>query len=80
MALESYGVGTTFLFTVFSQISYGLRADLKLWLVVCSDWLLTIFTSIIKWYMQMIQVIYCSKYVNKEPLFCQDHFPQFLKI
>jgi hypothetical protein len=37
MALESYGVGTTFLFKVFSQISYGLGADLKLQLVVCSD-------------------------------------------
>jgi hypothetical protein len=39
MALESYGVGTTFLFTVFSQISYGLEADLKLQLIVCNDWL-----------------------------------------
>jgi hypothetical protein len=48
MALESYGVGTPFLFIVFSQISYGLGADLKLQLVVCSDWLRTIFTSIIK--------------------------------
>jgi hypothetical protein len=37
MALESYGVGATFLFTVFSQISYGLGADLKLQLVVYSD-------------------------------------------
>jgi hypothetical protein len=37
MALESYGAGATFLFTVFSQISYGLGADLKLQLVVCSD-------------------------------------------
>jgi hypothetical protein len=54
MALESYGVGATFLFTVFSQISYSLGADLKLQLVVCSDWLRTIFTDIIKWYMQMI--------------------------
>jgi hypothetical protein len=54
MALESYGVGTTFLFIVFSQISYGLGADLKLQLIVCSDWLRTIFTGIIKWYMQMI--------------------------
>jgi hypothetical protein len=69
MALESYGVGATFLFTVFSQISYGLRADLKLLLVVGSDWLGTIFTGIIKRYMQMIQVIYCSKCVNKEQLF-----------
>jgi hypothetical protein len=50
MALESYGVGATFLFTVFSQISYGLGADLKLQLIVCSDWLRTIFTGIIKWY------------------------------
>jgi hypothetical protein len=80
MALESYGVGATFLFTVFSQISYGLGADLKLQLVVYSDWLQTIFTGIIKWYMQMIQVIYCSKCVNKEQLFCQDHIPQFLKV
>jgi hypothetical protein len=80
MALESYGVGATFLFTVFSQISYGLGADLKLQLVVCSDWLRTIFTGIIKWYMQMIQVIYCLKYVNKEQLFCQDHIPKFLKV
>jgi hypothetical protein len=54
MALESYGVGATFLFTVFSQISYGLGEDLKLQLVICSDWLRTIFTVIIKWYMQMI--------------------------
>jgi hypothetical protein len=54
MALESYGVGASFLFTVFSQISYGLGAALKLQLVVCSDWLQTIFTGIIKWYMQMI--------------------------
>jgi hypothetical protein len=37
MALESYGVGATFLFTVFLQISYDLEADLKLQLVVCSD-------------------------------------------
>jgi hypothetical protein len=37
MALESYGVGATFLFTVFSQISYSLGADLKLQFVVCSD-------------------------------------------
>jgi hypothetical protein len=37
MALENYGVGATFLFTVSSQISYGLGADLKLQLVVCSD-------------------------------------------
>jgi hypothetical protein len=51
MALESYRVGATFLFTVFSQISYGLETDLKLQLVVCSDWLRTIFTGIIKWYM-----------------------------
>jgi hypothetical protein len=54
MALESYGVGATFLFTVFLQIYYDLGADLKLQLVVCSDWLRTIFTGIIKWYMQMI--------------------------
>jgi hypothetical protein len=47
MALESYGVGANFLFTMFSQISYGLGADLKLQLR-------TIFTGIIKWYMQMI--------------------------
>jgi hypothetical protein len=80
MALESYGVGATFLLTVFSQISYNLGADLKLQLVFCSDWLLTIFTGTIKWYMQMIQVIYCSKCVNKEQLFYQDHFPQFLKV
>jgi hypothetical protein len=80
MALESYGVGATFFFIVFSQISYDLRADLKLQLVICSDWLRTIFIGIIKWYMQMIQVIYCSKYVNKEQLFCQDHIPQFLKV
>jgi hypothetical protein len=80
MALESYGVGTTFLFIVFSQISYGVGADLKLQFVVYSDWLRTIFTGIIKWYMQMIQVIYCSKCVNKEQLFCQDHIPQFLKV
>jgi hypothetical protein len=80
MALESYGVGATFLFTVFSLISYDLRADLKLQLVVCSDWLQTIFIGIIKWYMQMIQVIYCSKCVNKEQLFFQDHIPQFLKV
>jgi hypothetical protein len=80
MALESYGVGATFLFTMFSQISYGLRADLKLQLVVCSDWLRTIFIGIIKWYMQMIQVIYCSKSIKKEQLFCHDHFPQFLKV
>jgi hypothetical protein len=73
MALESYGVGATFLFTVFSQISYGLGADLKLQLR-------TIFTGIIKWYMQMIQVIYYSKCVNKEQLFYQDHIPQFLKV
>jgi hypothetical protein len=39
MVLESYEVGPTFLFTVFSQISYALGADLKLQLVVCSDWL-----------------------------------------
>jgi hypothetical protein len=56
MALESYGVDATFLFTVFLQISYGLGADLKLQLIVCSDWLRMIFTGIIKWYMQMIQV------------------------
>jgi hypothetical protein len=37
MALESYGVGATFLFIVFSQFFYGLGADLKLELVVCSD-------------------------------------------
>jgi hypothetical protein len=80
MALESYGVGATFLFTVFSQISNGLGADLKLQLVVCSDWLRTIFTGIIKWFMQMIQVIYCLKCVNKEQLFCQDHIPQFRKV
>jgi hypothetical protein len=80
MALESYGVGATFLFTVFLQISYGLGADLKLQLVVCSDWLRTIYTGIIKWYMQMIQVIYCSKCVNKEQFFCQDHISQFLKV
>jgi hypothetical protein len=43
MALENYGVGATFLFTVFSQISYGLGADLKLQLIVCSDWLRMIF-------------------------------------
>jgi hypothetical protein len=70
MALESYGVGATFLFTAFSQISYNLGADLKLHLVVCSDWLRTIFAGIIKWYMQMIQVLYCSKYINKEQFFC----------
>jgi hypothetical protein len=80
MALESYGVAATFLFTVFSQISYGLGADLKLPLVICSDWLRTIFTGIIKWYMQMIQVIYCLKCVNKEQLFCQDHISKFLKV
>jgi hypothetical protein len=80
MALESYGVGATFFFTVFSQISYGLGADLKLQLIVCSDWLRTIFTGIIKRCMQMIQVIYCLKCVNKEQLFCQDHIPQFLKV
>jgi hypothetical protein len=39
MALESYGVDATFWFTVFSQISYGLGADLKLHFVVCNDWL-----------------------------------------
>jgi hypothetical protein len=78
--LESYGVGATFLFTVFSQISYGLGADLKLQLVICNDCLRTIFTGIIKWYMQMIQVIYCLKSVKKEQLFYQDHFPQFLKV
>jgi hypothetical protein len=61
MTLESYGVGATFLFTEFSQISYGLGANLKLQLVVCSDWLRTIFIGIINWYMQMIQVIYRSK-------------------
>jgi hypothetical protein len=48
MALKSYGVSATLLFTVFSQISYGLEADLKLQLVVCSDWLQTIFTGINK--------------------------------
>jgi hypothetical protein len=80
MALESYGVGATFLFIVFSQISYGLGVDFKLQLVVCSDWLRTIFTDIIKWYMQMIQLIYCSKCVNKEQLFCQDHIPKFFKV
>jgi hypothetical protein len=80
MALESYGVDATFLFTMFFQISYSLGADLKLQLVVCSDWLRTIFSGIIKWYIQMIQVIYCSKCVNKEQLFCQDHIPQFLKV
>jgi hypothetical protein len=37
MALESYEVGETFLFIVFSQISYGLGAYLKLQLIVCSD-------------------------------------------
>jgi hypothetical protein len=37
MALESYRVGATFLFTVFLQISYGLGADLKLQLIVYSD-------------------------------------------
>jgi hypothetical protein len=78
--LESYGVGATFMFTVFSQISYGLGVDLKLHLIVCSDCLRTIFTGIIKWYMQMIQVIYCSKSVNKEQLFWQDHIPQFLNV
>jgi hypothetical protein len=56
MALESYGVGATFLFTVFLQISYGLGADLKIQLVVCSDGLRTIFTDIIKWYIQVIGV------------------------
>jgi hypothetical protein len=80
MVLESYGVGATFLFTVFLQISYDLEADLKLQLVLCSDWLRTIFTGIIKWYLQMIQVIYCLKCVNKEQRFCQDHIPQFLKV
>jgi hypothetical protein len=30
MTLESYGVGATFLLTIFLQISYGLGADLKL--------------------------------------------------
>jgi hypothetical protein len=80
MSLESYGVGATFLFTVFSQISNGLGADLKLQIVVCSDRLLMIFTGIIKWYMQMIQVIYCLKCINKEQIFCQDHIPQFLKV
>jgi hypothetical protein len=80
MALERYGVGATYFFTVFSQISYGLGADLKLQLVICSDLLQTIFIGIIKWYMQMIQVLYCSKCVNKEQLFCQDHIPQFLKV
>jgi hypothetical protein len=80
MALESYGVGTTFLFIMFLQIAYGLGADLKLQLVVYGDWLQMIFNGIIKWYMQMIQVIYCLKCVNKEQLFCQDHFPQFLKV
>jgi hypothetical protein len=30
MVLESYGAGATFLFTEFSQISYGLEVDLKL--------------------------------------------------
>jgi hypothetical protein len=78
--LESYGVGANFLFRVFSQISYDLGADLKLQLVVYSDWLRTIFTGIIKWYMQIIQVIYCSKCVNKGQLFCQDHIPQFLTV
>jgi hypothetical protein len=58
MTLESYGVGATFLFIVFSQISYDLGADLKLELVICSDWFRMIFTGIIIWYMQMIQVIY----------------------
>jgi hypothetical protein len=37
MALESYGVDATFLFTVFSQISYDLGADLNLQLIVCND-------------------------------------------
>jgi hypothetical protein len=80
MVLESYGVGAIFLFTMFSQISYGLGADLKLQLVVYSDWLRTIFTGITKWYIQMIQVIYCSKSVKKEQLFCHNNFPQFLKV
>jgi hypothetical protein len=80
MALESYGVGATFLFTVFLQISYGLGVDLKLQLIVYSDWLRTIYTGIIKWYMQMIQVIYCLKCVNKEQIFFQDHISQFLKV
>jgi hypothetical protein len=53
MALESYGVGATFLFIVFSQISYGLGVDLKLQLVVYSDWLRTVFIGIIQWYMQI---------------------------
>jgi hypothetical protein len=80
MALESYGVGATFLFIVFLQIPYDLGSVLKLRLVVCSDWLRTTFTGIIKWYMQMIQVIYYSKYVNKEQLFYQDHIPKCLKV
>jgi hypothetical protein len=80
MALESYGVGATFLCIVFSQISNSLGADLKLQLVVCSDRFRTIFSGIIKWYMQMIQVIYYLKCFNKEQLFCQDHIPQFRKV
>jgi hypothetical protein len=52
MALESYGVGATFLFTMFLQISYGLRADLKLRFLICRDVFQTIFTGIIKWYIQ----------------------------
>jgi hypothetical protein len=74
MALESYGVSATLLFTVFSQISYGLGADLKLQLVVCSDWLQTIFTGINKWYTQMIEVIYCSKSVKKRATFLSRSF------
>jgi hypothetical protein len=79
MALESYGVGATFLFIVFLQISYGLGADLKLHLVIYSDWLRTIFTGIIKWYMQMIQVIYCSKSVKRSNFFVKIIFLNFLR-
>jgi hypothetical protein len=57
MSLESYGVGATFLFTVFSQILYGSRADLKLLFVICRDGLRTICFGVFKWYIQMIQAI-----------------------
>jgi hypothetical protein len=79
MALESYGVGATFLFKVFSQNFYGLGADLKLQLIFYSDWLRTISTGIIKWFMQMIQVIHCSNLSTRSNFFVKIIFLNFLR-
>lgn len=67
MALETYGVGVTLLFTIFSQILYSLREYLKLPFAHFKWQAPNDFPAINKWYIQMEQVIW--KGVNKEHIF-----------